>query len=368
MAGKGGLNITHSETFDSFVTRYGNRQCRLEPLIRNFDATAITEWLKDLGIDSFIGTSGRVFPSEMKSAPLLRAWLRRLRSEGVGFHMRHRWQGWDKDHHALLFDTPKGEKTISMDATILALGGGSWAKLGSDGKWVSLLKSRGIAIADLAPSNCGFDTDWSDHYCRRFQGQALKPVALSVVREDGSYATQRGELTVTATGLEGSLIYAFSPLLREQINASGAAIVYLDLVPDKDGLQLQKALGKARGAKSWAHHLRSCAGLAGAKAGLLREVSSPEQWSDSQYLAELIKQLPIRLLSPRPLDEAISSGGGVCFDALDDALMLRQLPGTFCAGEMLDWEAPTGGYLLTACFASGRVAAQGVIQWLKSRP
>jgi uncharacterized flavoprotein (TIGR03862 family) len=367
MAGKGGLNITHSEAFERFVTRYGNRQCRLEPLLRNFDATAIVKWLKELGIGTFIGTSGRIFPSEMKSAPFLRAWLRRLRSSGVQFHMRHRWKGWDKDKRALLFDTVNGEKTIIVDATVLALGGGSWAKLGSDGKWVNLLTQIGIAIAELVPSNCGFDTDWSDHYCQRFQGQALKPVALSVMQEDGNYATQSGELTVTATGLEGSLIYAFSPLLREQIHTSGEAVIYLDLLPGKDSVQLQKSLGKARGARSWAHHLRSCAGLEGAKAGLLREVSSPEQWGDLQYLAELIKQLPVRLLSTRPLDEAISSGGGVCFEALDDALMLRQLPGTFCAGEMLDWEAPTGGYLLTACFASGRAAAQGVIQWLAKR-
>jgi uncharacterized flavoprotein (TIGR03862 family) len=367
MAGKGGLNITHSETLDGFVTRYGNRQPQLEPLIRDFDATAITEWLKQLGIDSFIGTSGRIFPSEMKSAPLLRAWLRRLRSQGVQFHMRHRWKGWGTNDPALLFDTVHGERTVNADAVVLALGGGSWSRLGSDGQWVGLLKARSIAIADLVPSNCGFDTDWSDHYCQRFQGQALKPVALSVMQRDGDYIELTGELTVTATGLEGSLIYAFSPLLREQIKVSGEATVYLDLLPGKDSQQLQKALGKVRGARSWSHHLRSGAGLAGAKAGLLREASSPEQWDDSLYLAELIKRFPVRLLSPRPLDEAISSGGGVCFEALDDSLMLRQLPGVFCAGEMLDWEAPTGGYLLTACLAGGRAAAHGVIRWLESR-
>ncbi|QFY43701.1 TIGR03862 family flavoprotein [Candidatus Methylospira mobilis] len=367
MAGKGGLNITHSEAFDNFVTRYGDRQSRLKPLIRNFDAAAITEWLKQLAIGTFTGTSGRIFPSEMKSAPLLRAWLRRLRSEGVQFHMRHRWKGWDKNHQALLFDTVHGEQTVNTNATVLTLGGGSWSRLGSDGQWVGLLKSRGIAIADLVPSNCGFDTDWSDHYCQRFQGQALKPVALSVMQGDGGYASRMGELTVTATGLEGSLIYAYSPLLREQIQTFGESVVYLDLLPGKDSLKLQKALAKPRGAKSWPHHLRSCAGLTGAKAGLLREVSSPEDWSDSQYLAELIKRLPVRLLSTRPLDEAISSGGGVCFEALDESLMLQQLPGVFCAGEMLDWEAPTGGYLLTACLASGRAAGHGVIRWLDSR-
>ena len=366
MAGKGGLNITHSESFDSFVTRYGDRQSRLEPLIRQFDAASITEWLQQLGLGTFTGTSGRIFPSEMKSAPLLRAWLRRLRSQGVQFHMRHRWKGWDKDHQALLFDTEHGEQTVDTDATVLALGGGSWSRLGSDGQWVGLLKSRGIAVADLAPSNCGFDTDWSDHYCQRFQGQALKPVALSVTQGDQD-SSRKGELTVTATGLEGSLIYGFSPLLREQIDVTGETVIYLDLLPGKDSLRLQKALAKPRGAKSWSHHLRSCAGLSGAKAGLLREVSSPEDWSDSHYLAELIKRLPVRLLSARPLDEAISSGGGVCFEALDDSLMLRQLPGVFCAGEMLDWEAPTGGYLLTACLASGRAAGHGVIRWLDNR-
>lgn len=364
MAGKGGLNISHSEPFDSFVSRYGDRQSRLEPLIKDFDAPAITAWLTELGIGSFIGSSGRIFPTDMKSAPLLRAWLRRLRSNGVQFHMRHRWKGWNEDN-ALLFDTPHGVSAIVADATVLALGGGSWAKLGSDGKWVPLLEQRGVEVADLVASNCGFDTDWSDHYCQRFQGQPLKPVALSVMQDDGSYATRAGELTVTATGLEGGPIFSFSPLLREQIQINGQAVVYLDLLPGKSSAQIQTALGKPRGAKSWAHYLRSRIGLEGAKAGLLREVSSPEQWDDPRHLSELIKRLPVRLLSTRPLDEAISSGGGVRFEALDETLMIKNLPGIFCAGEMLDWEGPTGGYLLTACLASGRAAAQGVLLWLK---
>nr|WP_181068620.1 TIGR03862 family flavoprotein [Stutzerimonas azotifigens] len=360
LAGVGGMNITHSEAFEPFVGRYRERAGELRPLLEAFDPEALRAWIHGLGIDTFVGSSGRVFPADMKAAPLLRAWLKRLREAGVQLHTRHRWLGWTGTG-ALRLQTPAGEIERDADATLLALGGGSWARLGSDGAWVPLLEARGIAVARLQPANCGFEVDaWSDHLREKFAGAPLKTVSLVLPGQP----PRRGEFVLTATGIEGSLVYALSAGIRDAINRDGQAIVELDLLPDRSQAQIATALAKPRGSQSMAKHLHRQLRLEGAKAALLRELTDPACFADPQALAKAIKALPIRLRRPRPLDEAISSAGGVPFEAFDSNLMLRQLPGVFCAGEMLDWEAPTGGYLLTACFASGRASAEGILRWL----
>lgn len=364
-AGKGGLNLTHSEPYDLFISRYGARSAQFEHLLNAFGPEALREWARGLGIDTFVGTSGRVFPIGMKSTPLLRAWLKRLRETGVNFHVRHAWQGWDDDH-SLRFSTPKGLVSVHSDAVVLALGGGSWPQLGSTGAWVPLFKERGIAVAPLSPSNCGFDVNWSDHFRARFPGHPVKSVVVSFTDPEGVTHSKQGDVIVTATGVEGSPIYALSALLRDTIEAKGPVVIHLDFTPDKELQSLIKKLTQPRGTRSMANHLRRQAGIEGVKAGLLREVVPAEDFADPALLGAAIKALPLRLISPRPLEEAISSAGGVVFEALDERLMVRALPGVFCAGEMLDWEAPTGGYLLTACFASGRMAGLGVLDWLKS--
>ena len=366
LAGKGGMNITHAEPFPAFVSRYGSRRDTLQPMLEAFGPDALREWIHGLGIDTFVGSSGRVFPKEMKAAPLLRAWLHRLRAQGVAFHPRHRWNGWAADG-SLHFATPTGEIRIQAAATILALGGGSWARLGSDGAWAPMLRERGIEVAPLRPANCGFDagvcaSGWSAVFRERFAGEPVKAVAARIGGGDG--AMRRGEFVVTAGGVEGGLIYALSAGLREQIEAAGQATLELDLLPDWSAEKVQAEVTHPRGARSWSSHLQSRLGLKGVKAGLLREVLGAEGFSDPQRVAAAIKALPVPLAAPRPLDEAISSAGGVRFEALDEGLMLRDAPGVFCAGEMLDWEAPTGGYLLTACFATGRAAGLGAAAWL----
>ncbi|CCE24439.1 putative flavoprotein oxidoreductase [Methylotuvimicrobium alcaliphilum 20Z] len=362
MAGKGGMNITHSEAYDIFLSRYGKRSGAIKPMLDAFGPDQLRKWLRDLGVETFIGSSGRVFPTDMKAAPLLRAWLHRLRETGVTFHMRHRWQGWSETGE-LIFLTPQGEKSIRADATVLALGGGSWSKLGSDGVWVDCLVNRNIPVAPLRPSNCGFETAWSDRFREAFAGQAVKSVAISVTA-GGTSNPLSGEFTITQYGVEGSLIYAFSSQLREQIDATGQALMLLDLLPETDLQALIKKLSRPRGKNSLANFLRKSAGIKGVKAALLRELADADDYRDMHRLASKIKALPIRLTATRPLDEAISSAGGVMFEALDDCLMLKDMPGVFCSGEMLDWEAPTGGYLLTACFASGFAAGHGVLEWL----
>ncbi|MDD5470753.1 MAG: TIGR03862 family flavoprotein, partial [Sideroxydans sp.] len=307
---------------------------------------------------TFVGTSGRVFPKEMKAAPLLRAWLHRLREQGVHFHMRHRWLGWHAQD-ALRFSTPEGEHNIEAEAVVLALGGASWPQLGSDGAWTTILQQRGIAIAPLRPSNCGFEIAWSDHFRQHYAGEPLK----SVVAEFGGLRKQ-GECMIDAHGIEGGLIYALSAALRDEIEANGHATLHLDLLPDWTLARIEKEVKHPRGSRSLSSHLQSRLGLKGAKANLLREVLSAEQMHDATLLAQTIKKLPLRLLATRPLSEAISTAGGVMFEELDANLMLRKLPGVFVAGEMLDWEAPTGGYLLSACFASGFCAGTGTYQWL----
>jgi uncharacterized flavoprotein (TIGR03862 family) len=359
LAGRGGLNLTHSEPLPDFLARYGARQAELEPMLQAFRPADLRAWATGLGVDTFVGTSGRVFPREMKAAPLLRAWLHRLRQAGLQVHVGHRWLGWvDPERRTLRFATAEGEKTRVTDALVLALGGGSWSKFGSDGAWVPLLADQGVAVAPLLPANCGFDVAWSDHFRQRFAGQPVKPVVLSWGGE-----RRQGEFVVTEHGVEGSLIYAFSARLRDALTAQGEAIPLLDLMPDWPREKLVAEIARPRGARSLSSHLQSRLGLKGVKAGLLREVLPAEALQDPERLAQTLKALPLALTAPRPLEEAISSAGGVKFDALDENLMLKTLPGVFCAGEMLDWEAPTGGYLLTACFASGRRAGAGALAW-----
>jgi uncharacterized flavoprotein (TIGR03862 family) len=366
IAGKGGMNLTHSDPFEVFVTRYQARQDNVAAWLRDFDADALRAWARGLGVDTFVGTSGRVFPSDLKAAPLLRGWVRRLREQGVRFHVQHRWIGWTGDG-ALRFATPDGDVVVQADATVLALGGGSWPELGSDGAWVDTLEAKGIAVAPLQPSNCGFDIGWSEHLATRFAGEPLKPVVAHWKDADGTAHQRQGECVITATGIEGSLVYALSPLLRDTIARDGEALLVLDLLPGRDEADLARRLAKPRGARSLSEHLRREAGVAGVRAALLYEVLDKAALTDPVRIARTLKRFPFRLQRTRPLAEAISSAGGVPLQALDPNLMLRALPGVFAAGEMLDWEAPTGGYLLTACFASGRHAARGVIDWLANR-
>lgn len=364
LAGRGGLNLTHSEPTPALLARYGARGEALRRAVEDFDGPAVRAWAHELGIETFVGTSGRVFPADMKAAPLLRAWLHRLRASGVRVHTRHRWTGWT-EQGALRFDAPSGEVTHAADATVLALGGASWSRLGSDGSWAPLLAQHAVALAPFQPSNCGFDVArWSDHLRQRFAGQPLKTVAARVA--DGPM--QPGEFVVTDTGIEGSLVYAFSAQLRERIASDGEATLVVDLLPQHTLAQVLAETSRPRGPRSLSTHLKSRFGLHGLKVALLHELLSPQQLADPAQLAQALKALPITVVRPRPIDEAISTAGGVAFEALDAQGMLQALPGTFCAGEMLDWEAPTGGYLLTACFATGRVAAQGALQWLAARP
>jgi len=368
MAGRGGLNLTHSEAAAPFLARYGERAAQVAPWLAAMDAAALRAWAHELGIETFVGSSGRVFPQEMKAAPMLRAWLARLRASGVRFHMRHRWLGWPEgaapSPAMLRFGTPEGVQTQTADAVVLALGGGSWAKLGSDGAWVQGLQAHGILVAPLRPANCGFDVAWSEHFRQRYAGQPVKSVAMSCARKDGIAPARQGEFVVSDTGIEGSLVYALSAPLRDQIDADGHAVAVLDLAPDWSQEKVMAAVTHPRGARSMSSHLQSRMGLTGVKAGLLRECASAEDFKDPARLAVRIKALPVTLVRARPIDEAISTAGGVAFDAVDSGLMLRAAPGVFCAGEMLDWEAPTGGYLLTACMASGVVAANGVGDYL----
>lgn len=359
MAGKGGMNITHAEPFVDFVGRYGQRSTEIGCLLNAFTPDDLRGWIHALGIETFIGTSGRVFPKEMKAAPLLRAWLHRLREAGVSFQVRHRWQGWNPAG-SLRFSTTAGERLFDADAVVLALGGGSWAKLGSDGAWVPLLAERGIEIAPLRPANCGFDVDWSPYFKERFAGSPVKTVIACCGQQ-----RQQGEFNITQNGIEGGLIYALSASLRDDLERTGQAFLSLDLAPGRTLERLTDDLGKPRGRDSLANHLRRRVGLDGVKAGLLRELLPMETLTATDKLAHAIKSLPLPVQATRPLDEAISTAGGVCFESLDQDLMLKQLPGVFVAGEMLDWEAPTGGYLLSACLASGKQAGEGVQRWLQ---
>jgi uncharacterized flavoprotein (TIGR03862 family) len=364
MAGKSGLNLTHSEPFELFISRYGSRKEEVKKWLVDFMPDDLREWAQGLGVETFVGTSGRVFPRGMKASPLLRAWLKRLGEAGVNVHLRHRWIGKisaEDGGASMMFETPDGIKTIRSDAVILSLGGGSWRRLGSDGAWVNWLEQAGVKVEALKPSNCGFDLAWSPVFKENFDGHPIKSVILSF----GEFR-QQGEFIVTKEGVEGSLVYAASALMRDALISNGQAVMMLDLAPDKTEAQLAARLSKPRGSRTMASHLEKTAGMRGVKAGFLREFVPKEEFTDMERLAFYIKNLPVPLTAPRPLDEAISSAGGVTFESLDEHLMLKKLPGVFCAGEMLDWEAPTGGYLITACMASGRVAGMGVARWLET--
>jgi uncharacterized flavoprotein (TIGR03862 family) len=384
LAGKGGLNLTHSEPAELFASRYGQRRQHIEPLLTLFGAASVRAWAASLGVETFVGSSGRVFPTDMKAAPLLRAWLTRLRhpmkGQPVQFFMRHRWAGWHSSAlpagdtadtasatpYVLNFDTPHGPVQVRADAVVLALGGGSWARLGSTGAWVPWLQAKGVAVAPLLPSNCGFDVinGWSTHFASRFAGQPFKSVAIEFTNAEGLKFSRKGEFVATATGLEGSLIYAASSLLRDDILAHGPATLRLDLLPDMSIERVLSEVQHPRGSRSLSSHLKSRLHIDGIKAAILHELLSKEQMHDPMQLAHAIKALPITLAGVRPLDEAISSAGGVVFDGMTEQLMLKSLPGVFCAGEMLDWEAPTGGYLMTACLASGAAAGQGALAFV----
>lgn len=365
LAGKSGLNLTHAEAREAFLTRYGERQAALAPFLHHFDNQAVRDFAATLGVETFVGSSGRVFPRQKKAAPLLRAWLRRLRELGVRIHVRHRWQGWEADGR-LRFATPDGILRVRSAACVLALGGGSWSRLGSDGAWQAWLRARDVAVRPLRPANCGFDIGWRPDFAARFAGTPVKPVAATLTTPGGESLSRRGEFVITRRGVEGSLIYALAAPLRDLVEQEGKASLYLDLAPDLDPDRLRAALNRPRGARSLSQHLQRVAGLSPVKLGLLRERLDKAAFLDPDRLGAAIRALPLRLDATRPLEEAISSAGGVAFAALDEQLMIRHLPGVFCAGEMLDWEAPTGGYLLTACLATGLAAGQGAARWLRS--
>jgi uncharacterized flavoprotein (TIGR03862 family) len=362
MAGRGGLNLTHSEPIDTFLRRYGTAAERLRPAIEAFPPEALRAWSEGLGQATFVGSSGRVFPHAMKASPLLRAWLHRLASQGVTFAMRHRWTGWDRDGR-LVFASPGGDVAVAADATVLALGGASWPRLGSDASWVAILERAGVHVAPLKPANCGFTIDWSQTMRERFAGSPLKPVALAF---EGRAV--RGEAMITTTGLEGGAVYALSAPLRDAIAAHGTATLLVDLRPDLGLDALAARLDRPRAKQSRSTFLRKAAGLAPLAIALVNEVLARRKGEpDAAALAALIKAVPLTLTGTAPIARAISSAGGVPFDEIDAAFMLKKAPGVFVAGEMLDWEAPTGGYLLTACFATGRAAAKGAQNWLRHK-
>lgn len=373
LAGRGGLNITHSEPFERFATRFDERSATLAPMLAAFTPDDLRQWCLGLGIDTFVGSSGRVFPQEMKAAPLLRAWLSRLRQQGVRVHARHRWQGWTPQGE-LTFTTPDGNTTAKPRATLLALGGGSWSRLGSDGRWAPWLQERGVDVAPLRAANCGFDVaptgegrgGWSEHLTSRHAGQPIKPVTLTFTDRHGHTETRQGEFVLTESGIEGSLVYAFASRIRDVIEHEGSATVWLNLLPAHSPEQVLTEVKRPRGPRSLATHLKSRLGLHGLKTALLHELLNKEAMLDPQRLAEALQRLPVSLVRTRPMDEAISTAGGVRFEALDEHLMLRAMPGVFCAGEMLDWEAPTGGYLLTASMATAKAAAQGIARHLNA--
>ena len=365
IAGKGGLNLTHSESRPAFDARYRERTHAVGEWLNDFDADALRAWAGGFGIDTYVGSSGRVFPSDRKAAPLLRGWVRRLRESGVRFHVHHRWLGWD-EAGVLRFEAPDGERLFAAQATVLAMGGGSWPQLGSDGAWVEPLSAANIDLAPLKPANCGFDIDWSAHLSQRFAGAPLKPVIAHWVDANGIEQALQGECVLTETGIEGSVLYALSAELRDAITRNGETTLWLDIAPGRDVERLREALSKPRGKRSMGDHIRRQTGLDAAKVALLFEVLGRDAGSDINALVKTIKRLPLKLLRPRPIAEVISSAGGVRLEALDNAMMLKAMPGVFCAGEMLDWEAPTGGYLLQACFASGLRAGRGSAMWLEA--
>lgn len=366
IAGRGGLNLTHSEPLPGFAARYRERAAEVAGWLADFDNDAHRAWAAGLGVDTFVGSSGRVFPRDMKAAPLLRAWLHRLRAAGLRIHVRHRCVGLD-DGGLLRFETPEGKRAVQAGAVVFALGGASWPQLGSDGAWTQWLDAGDAAIAPLQPANCGFDLDWSAIFAARFAGQPLKRARLAWVAPDGSREVRDGEFVVTTTGIEGSLVYVFAPMLRDALQAGHDARLELDLVPARSEAAVATALAASRGGRSLSEVLRRRLGFDPLRIGLVNELADADTRRDPARLAAALKALPLRLRRPRPIAEAISSAGGLQLEALDAGLMLRRRPGVFCAGEMLDWEAPTGGYLLAASFASGLRAGRSAAAWLESR-
>ncbi len=382
LAGKGGLNLTHAEPTEAFVARFGERSGAVAVWLQHFGAEQVRAWALGLGVETFVGSSGRVFPAEMKAAPLLRAWLHRLRhaQTPVQFHMRHRWvegvgagRGMGMGNQGLVFESPLGPLRVQAKAVVLALGGGSWSRLGSDGTWVPRLQAQGVGVAPLLPSNCGFDVmgragqGWTVYFAEKFAGQAFKTVAMQWLDAEGNNHYRQGEFVATATGVEGSLVYSASKDLRDVLLRDGAARFNLDLLPDRSLAFVQAEVAHPKGARSLSSHLKSRLGLAGIKTALLYELLDAPTLNNPAALAQAIKALPVSLRQTRPLDEAISTAGGVALGEMNAQLMLKALPGVFCAGEMLDWEAPTGGYLLSASMASGAWAGAGVAQWLQKR-
>ncbi|MCM2400573.1 TIGR03862 family flavoprotein [Rhizobium sp. S153] len=357
LAGKSGLNITHAEPYERFVTRFGAASERLRPALDAFAPEDIRNWAEALGTETFVGTSGRVFPKAMKASPLLRAWLKRLETQGVSILTRHRWTGFDGDIYRI--GTPEGEKRIEADAVLVALGGASWPKLGSDAEWTAWLREKNVDIRDFRPANCGFDCAFSQTFLERFAGEPLKSVTAT-----SAAGTIPGEFVISRHGIEGSLVYAHAAALRDALETKGKARLVLDLAPGRTAERLARDLARQDAKASFSNRLRKATGLDGVKAALLRELVPDANRLDAEALAGLIKALPLPVTSPRPIAEAISSAGGIAFNSIDDRFMLKALPGSFVSGEMLDWEAPTGGYLLTACLATGKAAASGIRQWL----
>jgi uncharacterized flavoprotein (TIGR03862 family) len=365
MAGRGGLNLTHSEPLPAFLSRYREAVPQLAAAIEAFPPDALRAWSEGLGQPTFVGSSGRIFPKALKASPLLRAWLRRLDATGVQFSLRHRWTGWDESGH-LLFQTPNGPSAVEARATVLALGGASWPRLGSDGGWVETLATTGVKVSPLKPANCGFAVAWSDIFRDRFEGEPLKGIALSF----GAHSV-RGEAMITRTGIEGGAIYALSAELREAILSSGQAILHVALRPDLKTHDLIARLSAPRGKQTFSNWLRKAGQLSPVGIGLLQEAAIASGAALSalspENLAERINAVLVQLTGIAPIMRAISTAGGIAFDELDADFMIRRLPGVFAAGEMLDWEAPTGGYLLQACFATGAAAGRGALKWLEKR-
>ena len=365
MAGRGGLNLTHSEPLDVLLTRYQEATPKLSPAIEALPPERLRAWCEALGQPTFVGSSGRIFPKTLKASPLLRAWLRRLDAMGVQFSLRHRWIGWDEDGR-LLFQMPVGQFAVEANATVLALGGASWPRLGSNGGWVETLRAKGVTVSSLKPANCGFTVDWSDIFRDRFEGEPLKSIAFSF-----GGRTVRGEAVITTGGIEGGAIYALSADLREAILGSGSATLHIALRPDLQAAALSARLSAPRGKQTFSNWLRKATQLSPVALGLLQETAKASRILlsslSAEALAERINDVRLPLTGVAPIARAISSAGGIALDELEADFMIRRLPGVFAAGEMLDWEAPTGGYLLQACFATGWAAGRGALRWLSPR-
>ncbi len=358
MAGKSGLNITHAEDYDSFRHRFGDAEPRLRAALDDFTPDMLRDWAHGLGQETFVGTSGRVFPKAMKASPLLRAWLARLEAQGVSIRTRHRWTGFSDDQ--LVFETPAGAVEVKADAVLLALGGASWPRLGSDAAWVPTLTAKGVEFSPFRPANCGFDVEWSDVFRGRFAGEAVK--STITISPAGAF---QGEFVITKHGIEGSVVYAHSAALRDRLELTGKASLTVDIAPGRTVERLSRDLAKLGRKESFANRMRKAAGLSAVKVGLLREIFPDIAAMPDDFVAARMKHAEIPLVRPRPIAEAISSAGGIAWSGFDENYMLKKLPGIFAAGEMLDWEAPTGGYLLTACFATGKAAANGMAKWLE---